>query len=247
MKISMKYWQCSIVVVLVGMALIMSTPRIFASAHAHGVLSPQHSPQALTIGQESNAWWQWGLSIPTSTNPQIGDYSGGPKCSAGQSGSVWFLAGVFGGGKATRSCTIPAGKTLLFPTFNSFQNNVGNGTAACPNTDYSVQQMWGFLDQTIATVTSHEATVDGVPQQDQRAGPNNSPYSVTVPADNLFNLICGNPPIPAGTYSPNVSDGFYVLLAPLSPGTYTIHFSAVISTPKGPKVAQDVTYHLTVQ
>jgi hypothetical protein len=231
MKDTVKFRRSSFVVVLVGMALILLTPGAFASA---------------TYGQGSNAWWQWALSIPTSTNPLLGDYSGDPKCSAGQSGSVWFLAGTFGGGSATRSCTIPAGKTLFFPTINFFWNNVGvEGNTNCPPTDYSVQKMWGFLDQNVKDVTTHEATVDGVPQQDQRAGPKNSPYNVKIPADNLFTFACGDPnhPIPAGTYGPNVSDGYYVMLAPLSKGTHTIHFSA--ATSQGTQ--QDVTYHLTVQ
>jgi hypothetical protein len=210
---------------------------------------PPPSQSHKTYGELSNAWWQWVLSIPTSTNPLLGNYSdGNPKCSAGQSGSVWFLAGVLGGGKAHRSCTIPAGKTLFFPTFNSFQNNVGvKGNPACPPTHFSIPHMWKILDQNIAAVTSQEATVDGIAQQAQRAGPNNSPYSVTVPTDNLFNLLCAsppNPPIPAGTYYPNVSDGFYVLHAPLSPGKHTIHFSAAAPSLN---TSLDVTYYLTVK
>ena len=44
----------------------------------------------------------------------------------GQSGSVWFLAGIFGGGSATRTCAVPAGKALYFPVLNSVNINAPN-------------------------------------------------------------------------------------------------------------------------
>lgn len=241
MKFGLKYWRSSIVVVMVGMALIMSTPVVFASANPNpGVLPKQSKPDGQTFGELSNAWWQWALSIPTSENPLIGSYSGDPQCSAGQSGSVWFLAGTFFGGSATRTCTVPAGKTLFFPTDNFFTNNVGiAGNPNCPLTHFSIPTMWGMLDQSVASVTSHAATVDGVPQQDHRAGPNNPPFNIKVPGVSLLTLIC---PIPAGTYSPNVSDGFYVMLAPLSKGPHTISIEGA-----APGFTLDVTYNLTVQ
>ncbi len=237
MKLSMKHWRSGLLVVGALVALLGATVALAANP-------PPQSQSQKTFGKLSNAWWQWALSIPTNVNPLLD--TTGADCGQGQSGSVWFLAGTFGGGSATRSCTIPAGKTLFFPTINFFQNNVGNGTEVCPKTHFSIPTMWGILNPEVAAVTTHEATVDNVPQQDQRAGPNNTPYNVKIPEDNLFNLACGSPPnplIPAGTYSPNVSDGFYVMLAPLPTGTHTIHFSA--ATSQGPQ--QDVTYNLTVQ
>lgn len=241
MKVSLKYWRSSIALVVVVMALMGST-MAFAQNPNPGVLPPNSHPHGITYGRGSNAWWQWALSIPTKNNPLLD--TTGANCGQGQSGPVWFLAGTLGGGLVTRSCTVPAGKTLFFPTINFFQNNVGvEGNTNCPPTDYSVPQMWGILNKNVDSVTTHEATVDGVPQQDHRAGPNNTPYNVKVPADNLFTYLCGNPPIPAGTYSPNVSDGYYVMLAPLKPGTHTIHFIGATSAP----FTTEVTYNLTVK
>ena len=42
-------------------------------------------------------------------------------------------------------------------------------------------------------------------------------FDITLPADNLFGL-------PAGTYSPAIDDGFYVMLKPLGVGTHTVRF-----------------------
>jgi hypothetical protein len=70
----------------------------------------------------SAVWWQWALSIPTSVNPQLD--TTGKDAVVGQRGSVWFLAGFFGGGPATRTCSVPQGTALFFPVINSVNINI---------------------------------------------------------------------------------------------------------------------------
>jgi hypothetical protein len=258
MKVSVKYWRSSIVVVMVGMALIMSAPVVFASANPNpGVLPPQSHPHGRTYGEWSNAWWQWALSIPTSVNPLLD--TTGANCSEGQSGHVWFLAGTFSSGTATRSCTIPAGMMLFFPIVNTSWNNVGDTTpgSMCPPTTFTESQLRQILDRFIQSVTTLEADVDGVNIQNlqgYRAGSNNPTFSITLPSDNIYNFPGCT--IPAGTYDtqPSVSDGYYLMLAPLKPGTHTIHFkgetSAVAAAPPLPALptfTTEVTYNLTVK
>ena len=60
-------------------------------------------------------WWKWVLAIPASQNP-IFDQTGAD-CGLGQNGGVWYLAGTTGGA-VTRTCTIPAGKSIFFPIIN---------------------------------------------------------------------------------------------------------------------------------
>src|SRR5437867_9117304 len=77
------------------------------------------------LAQElSTQWWQWALSLPPSVNPQTD--TTGEDCVVGQRGSTWFLAGVFGGGTASRTCSIPQGTTLFFPIINSVNINTPN-------------------------------------------------------------------------------------------------------------------------
>ena len=66
-------------------------------------------------------------------------------------------------------------------------------------------------------------------------------FAVTLPADNLFG-------IDAGTYSPAIDDGFYVMLKPLSVGTHALHFKGASSGCPliGGPFGVDVTYNLTV-
>jgi hypothetical protein len=86
-----------IATILIGSALMLPLNRAVAQTPDPKGLSAQ--------------WAQWALSIPTPVNPQL-DTTGG-NCMVGQSGFIWFLAGVFGGGTATRSCSVPAGKVLF--------------------------------------------------------------------------------------------------------------------------------------
>ena len=63
------------------------------------------------------AWWQWTVSVPAATNPQLdqtGDY-----CGVGQRGDYWYLTGNTGG-ETTRSCTVPKGVKLLVPIVVTF-------------------------------------------------------------------------------------------------------------------------------
>jgi hypothetical protein len=64
-----------------------------------------------------------------------------------------------------------------------------------------------------------------------------------LPANNLLG-------VPAGTVSPSVSDGYHVMLAPLSVGQHTLHFGGTAVVPVGPgqtlTFIEDITYHITV-
>src|SRR5215471_20418905 len=80
------------------------------------LMMPIKGAFAQSLGQLSAEWWQWALSVPTPVNPQTD--TTGQNAVVGQRGSVWFLAGVFGGGTATRACSVPQGTALLVPVIN---------------------------------------------------------------------------------------------------------------------------------
>src|SRR5215831_13044763 len=69
-------------------------------------------------------WQEWALSIPTSVNPTID--ATGNNCMVGQQGSIWFLAGFYFGGSATRTCSLPGDKFLFFPVINAVNINAPN-------------------------------------------------------------------------------------------------------------------------
>jgi hypothetical protein len=85
-----------------------------------------------------------------------------------------------------------------------------------------------------------EASVDGVNLRDLHELRVASPeYTLTLPPLNFVSVA-------AGTYSPNVADGYYVLLKPLRSGAHTIHFKGDVTAGPFAGFSTEVTYNLTV-
>jgi hypothetical protein len=188
----------------------------------------------------STQWWQWSLSIPPAVNPATD--TTGEHCVVGQRGSTWFLAGVFGGGTATRTCLMPEGTTLFFPILNSVNVNTPNVCGQDAN-NIPVATLRAQIAPFIGGASALALEVDGKPVTNFEHI--KSPvFEVALPEDNVFDAPCADfGGVPAGIYSPAVADGFYVRLAPLNVGNHTIHFHAE-NTDAG--FLEDVTYHLIV-
>jgi hypothetical protein len=261
---------------IIGVMLAVSTwlpasayaqphPQAVRSAPAaqFSILQPPGPWYGRTYNRWSAAWWQYVFAQPASVNP-LND-STGANCAVGQSGAVFFLVGTLGGGSAERNCTVPAGKALFFPLVNQFALHVRctPQTEQAPglcDQDNSPQLVWNDLlvpAFNYAAATTLHATIDEV-QVGNLGDPATTPYracvgpftpcspasfSSTFPTDNLFS----SQGLPAGTYAPSVADGFYLLLAPLTPGMHTINFGGTANNTAGNNPStQDITYHLTV-
>jgi len=186
----------------------------------------------------SAEWWQWGLSIPATQNPQL-DLTGA-NCMIGQHGSVWFLAGAFFGGTASRACKIPEDTTVFFPVINSLQINAPNVCGQGPE-NISLKDLQNAASAGLAGAT-FSVQIDGQPFRNI-VRIKSSVFDAALPADNIFNALCGGPgSVPAGIYSPSVDEGFYVRLDPqfLQPGPHRLQIDAA-----GPFTLH-VTYNLTV-
>ena len=189
----------------------------------------------LTYGEWTARWWQWALSIPEEINPAADET--GENCHEGQSGPVWFLAGTFGG-LNERVCTIPAGKSILFPVIN----------AECSYAEYPGLRSESELRE--CAVSSNEGvnelmvTIDGkaIAESQLRSYRIQSPlFEVNFPRGNIFGVAEGP--------SQAVSDGFWVFLPPLAPGEHEIHFrgSIVDFTTAGTNTfVTESKYHITV-
>lgn len=260
------HWRASLAVVAVVAALAVPTATAFASNPNPGVLPPQSHPHGLTYGQWSARWWQWAASFPASDNP-VTDTTG-QFCANGQSGPfvirrMWFLAGSFAplGGTITRTCTIPTGRIILFPTFNAEWSVLEAETQAqtTPNdtcfvplpsgspsgtSDAALQACASAqADLGLKPRASFTATVDGKPLQ------NLSDYRA-LSAPFAINGVVNNPVVPSGANT-SVADGFWIILAPLSSGSHTIHLTVNIPVPAQPPTgpfvfSTDVTYDLTI-
>jgi hypothetical protein len=196
-----------------------------------------------TSGEWAAEWWQWALSIPTANHPLFNN----PDCSVGQSGPVWFLGGSFVTNTATRTCNIPAGTYLYFPILNgedsAIEESQGDGCSKPPDQAATIAYVRECAEsyENGVTVT---AEIDSAPVRNIAAKYRvQSPaYSITLPADNVFYKTTGHN-YPEGTYFPSVNDGYYLMLAPLSPGQHKIHFHGIGNNNS---FELDITYFLTV-
>jgi hypothetical protein len=229
---------------VVGFILAFAAVPLASSANAAAAettereMAPRH--REVLLKSLTAQWWQWVLSIPVFENPLLDQT--GEKCVVGQRGPVWFLAGNFGGGETTRSCSVPEGKRLFFPIVNSVSIDTpdvcGQGSERIPVAelrDLSAAFVDGAVDVSVG--------VDGKPISDVTRIESNV-FEVALPEENLFDEPCtGLGGVPAGIYSPAVDDGIYALLDKIKKGEHELNFHA--ENPSQNFVL-DVTYHLTV-
>jgi hypothetical protein len=244
MKATLKYKLGKVASVfamtLFGIAIINSlSENRFVHAQessASGVLSvfpPDSKPYGLTYGEWTAKWWQWAFSMPEAVNPMIDDT--GMNCANNQTGPVWFLSGT-SGGAVTRACTIPSDKGILVPIINV---ECDYATDPSLRTEADLRAC-AKADQD--TVIGKEVTVDGHSVGNLDNYRFQSPlFNLTFPENNIVGVA------PQTTEA--ISDGFWVLLEPLSPGMHDIHFKGLLGDPTATgttNFALDVRYLLTV-
>lgn len=200
-----------------------------------GVLPIGSHPHGKTYGEWGAAWWKWVYAQPFSTNP-VSDKTGA-HCADGQSGPVWFLAGSFGTTEE-RSCTIPPGKTLFFPIFNIFNDY------PCPDPNFHPapgRSLYDFLAAG-ARAFIDPATALGV-EVDGKLLANPWGYRAASGLEYFTGDLSWQPfdPCITGTQQEGVSDGYWTMLAPLTPGPHTVRITA-----GAPGFSLDVTYNLTI-
>jgi hypothetical protein len=230
MKSVTKSWKSKIAAG--GLTLGLMAPVSVALADSDSIVVPSHSnAYGNKFSEWSAEWWQLVLSIPASENPLFDP--DGSQCVLGQRGPVWFLVGSFDG--STRDCSIPEGKALFFPVINVVDVNTTTQTA---------KELRAETAPCLDAVTLLSVAVDGVyvPRLQEKFRVQSEVFEITLPADNIFG-------IGAGTYSPAIDDGFYVMLKPLSVGPHTVQFEGASG---GCPLLGDspfsvaVTYNLTV-
>lgn len=228
MRIALNHRRISgLAIAAVAFVAVMTTPgHVLAQRSIPTVVAPVSVYATL-----SAQWWQWILGIPGDTNPGFDDGSdmSGQACAVHQSGPVWFLAGTFVGGPVERRCTVPAGKALFFPLIN--QTWIFD-----PGEVRTADFVRTAIAPGINNVDTLRATLDSLNVKDLFGNRVLSPlFSYVLPENNIVGL-------PAGRYGPTASDGYWLLVAPLSPGLHTISFGGTI----GAGFAVDVTYKLNV-
>jgi hypothetical protein len=174
-------------------------------------------------------WWRWLLSIPAEQNPELVlDVDCGNK----QDGPVFYLPG-FSADVYTRTCQIPAHKFVLAPVWTILND------FPCPDPTFVPapgQTLVDFLQQGaaafLARVTDIQVTIDGVVVD----------YTSHRLTSGLFNFT-GDASLTStfdgcitGQSQQAVTDGWWLMLAPLPEGEHTMVVTAI--APSGRSTAQ---------
>ncbi len=217
------------VALIAGLLALLGGGVVWAgegSAGNPGVMPPNSTPLDRSYGEWHLAWWDWALSMPRATNPLLNAddeedqdtadlpvWIGPYDASAGQAGHLWFLAETHRNGwTVEREATIPAGKHLCFP----LQNFLLWGWPPIPEAEAWMRFYLGLVLDTAEVACE----IDGVPVENLERYRHQSPAVPLVVGENNFLER------PAGQYGMMVNDGYYLILAPLSVGTHTIHWTA---------------------
>ncbi len=243
MNSALKSWLSvlAMISIIAGSAIVLlgGIPVFAENASSHpDVIDPRQSVFGLTYGEWAVKWWQHVLAIPGGTNP-VNDPDGA-FCNLGQSsGPVFFLAGA--SGPVTRSCTVPAGKTIVFPIINVECSTVeespffGNNGQELNSCAAAIIDAVGI--ETLKVSIDENKVKDLTPFRMQ------SPlFNFSMPADDNFLNVTGG--VTSGS---SVSDGYWIIVKPLSPGPHVIHFEGAVTSGPFNGYSQNVTYELTVQ
>lgn len=193
-----------------------------------------------TYGQWSAKWWQWAISLPyVPGHPFIDDLRF--QIATDQSKDVWFLAAPFG--TVERTCELPCGKALFIAVINAEASNIEDPPFFGATEADQREAAATFADH----IVNPFCVIDGEPLENIDAYRVSSPqFRFTAPDPNLLGVAGGR----SGT---SVSDGYWIMLAPLSKGEHTIHFGGAFhfSVAEGDafdiEAPLDMTYRLTVR
>ncbi|HEX6886154.1 MAG TPA: hypothetical protein VF530_22460 [Planctomycetota bacterium] len=183
------------------------------------------------------------MSIPIATNPWANDPTGA-FAGIGQQGPVWFLGGSLGD-SFTRSVTIPSNVSVFLPVHPwIFGATVFDCAPSVPDVSCDVPSLRASAAAAAGAVTTIEIVIDGRMITNPTAYRALSPstFDVTVPDDNIAAFFGAD--VPAGTYGPQVSDGYYLMLRPLDSGVHSIWVHVVSSLNGG--FEYDHVYDITV-
>jgi hypothetical protein len=191
------------------------------------------APFGQTYGQWTVKWWRWALSIPKSINPVL-DPSGIYAHVNQPKRFVWFLTGKFGNEDSNlpnRFCTIPKGRSILFPVIN-YEANLFE-YPQIKTKDELIEHVSRVED----TIARRECLVDGIKIAAQRVKSDPFIFRLKIGKDNAAN-------IPKYGVTLAAADGYWVFLKPLTEGNHIISFEG--SCEQG-KLKSGASYHVQIK
>ena len=197
------------------------------------IVQPDEYVDGQPVTEYTASWWQWTYTMPPELSP-VRDTTG-EYCDVGQRGEVWFLAGGYGSSTIQRECTIPADKHLFFPVINMLYYPNREGGITCDRARKSAALNNDKLLDIVIEINGVKAW-----------NPAASRMSTTA----CFDLLGMLPDEYNAPYVyPSATDGYWIMLKPLSRGRHSLKFSARYGRENGAfgKMAQDIEYTLIVE
>ncbi|HEV8700613.1 MAG TPA: tetratricopeptide repeat protein [Candidatus Polarisedimenticolia bacterium] len=204
-----------------------ATPSISAAA-ANKIVPPGGTIDGKTIAEFAAEWWKWSQSVPEDQDPV--DDETGRHCAVGQRGPIWFLAGGYDSSKKQRACEVPSGKYIFFPVINKL---------AWPR---DRDRHFSCDDAKRKAAIADERTVELFVVIDGSALDDVKRFRAS--SDKCFNMQEWIAP-GRGTHDayPSATDGYWIMLEPMSEGQHSIAFGGRRSG----ETIQDIRYQLTIK
>jgi hypothetical protein len=173
--------------------------------------------------------------MPATSNGQVYhpmlDTTGAQANLGNQGSSVFFIGGKFTNAAlsgVTRTVTIPHRDAIFFPIAAMLKDPVGIPSSAPSDT----------LSRFDGSISGTAVTLDGKTMINSNSHIPSGQFSYVLPDKNVYQYLGKN--APAGSVSPAVADGIYIMLAPLSIGKHVLKFSYNTQVR-----SQGVTYNIT--
>ncbi|HKO99938.1 MAG TPA: hypothetical protein VJU86_23390 [Pyrinomonadaceae bacterium] len=185
-----------------------------------------------TYEEWSEAWWKYVLEIPFENNPLFDET--GANCNFAQSGDVFFLVSTAGGTATRNECIVPAGKVIYFSLLGAVRLKEVDGPEPEIAARSSIQGVSKSTRELRVFVDGQDVGISLFPRATPlRTLSTPGFFTIDAPENNVFGL--------APNQYHGVADGFYLMLAPLSPGPHEITFGGTTAG-----FSSYVTYNLVV-
>ncbi len=194
-------------------------------------------PFKKSYGDWTAEWWKWHFAIPAANHSDVS--LDGANCGVGQSGDVWFLTGAFTtevpenefATIVRESCVVPTGKAIFFPVVNIECSTIEAPPFGGTTPEELLSCAESFVEGPNAQVHDLYVEIDGAAlgnPEDYRFQSPAFTFAFDDEADNILGVDCEvvncDDPL-------SVSDGYWVMVSPLSPGNHTIRFTGSFRDP----------------
>ena len=183
------------------------------------VFHPDSKPYGKGYGEWAEEWIKWVLSIPKPANPIID--TTGKNCAEKQTSPVWFLVGTFGN-SVKRQCQINHEMAIFFPIIEKECSLAEEGDQLKTEEDLC-NRARDLMD----VIIDMRVMIDGISLKSlNRYRARSRVFDLVFPPNNVYGVSSGT--------TRSVTDGYWLLIKPMTIGNHIIHINASSSIPKGP-------------